>query len=73
MGMFAVGFVAAFFSALIAVRGLIHFISSHDFTVFARYQIIFGCVILLTAYTGIVEWPAVGRDGEVNARPLQLL
>jgi undecaprenyl-diphosphatase len=56
IGMFAVGFVAAFFSALLAVRGLIRFISNHDFTVFAWYRIVFGCVILLTAYTGIVEW-----------------
>jgi undecaprenyl-diphosphatase len=56
IGMFAVGFVAAFFSALFAVRGLIRFISNHDFTVFAWYRIVFGCVILLTAYTGIVEW-----------------
>jgi undecaprenyl-diphosphatase len=56
IGIFAVGFVAAFFSALFAVRGLIRFISNHDFTVFAWYRIVFGCVILLTAYTGIVEW-----------------
>ncbi|MEK7772533.1 MAG: undecaprenyl-diphosphate phosphatase, partial [Pseudomonadota bacterium] len=34
LGMFAVGFVAAFISALLAVRGLIRFISHHDFTVF---------------------------------------
>ncbi len=58
IGMFATGFVAAFFSALIAVRGLIRFISNHDLTVFAWYRIVFGCVILLTAYTGIVEWSA---------------
>ncbi len=56
IGMFAVGFVAAFFSALLAVRGLIRFISNHDFTVFAWYRIVFGGVILLTAYTGVVAW-----------------
>lgn len=60
IGMFAVGFVAAFFSALIAVRGLIRFISNHDFTVFAYYRIIFGGVILLTAYTGMVGWSEFG-------------
>lgn len=60
IGMFAVGFVAAFFSALIAVRGLIRFISNHDFTVFAYYRIIFGCIILLTAYTGVVGWSEFG-------------
>lgn len=60
IGMFAVGFIAAFFSALIAVRGLIRFISNHDFTVFAYYRIIFGCIILLTAYTGAVGWSEFG-------------
>ncbi len=60
LSMFAVGFIAAFFSALLAVRGLIRFISNHDFTVFAYYRIIFGCVILLTAYTGVVGWSEFG-------------
>jgi len=60
IGMFAVGFVAAFFSALIAVRGLIRFISNHDFTVFAYYRIMFGCIILLTAYTGVIGWSEFG-------------
>ena len=60
IGMFAVGFIVAFFSALIAVRGLIRFISNHDFTVFAYYRIIFGCIILLTAYTGVVGWSEFG-------------
>jgi undecaprenyl-diphosphatase len=56
LGMFAVGFVAAFISALLAVRGLIRFISNHDFTVFAWYRIVFGIVILVTAYTGAIGW-----------------
>ena len=60
IGMFAVGFIAAFFSALVAVCGLIRFISNHDLTVFACYRIIFGCIILLTAYTGVVGWPEFG-------------
>lgn len=59
IGMFAAGFVAAFFSALVAVRGLIRFISNHDFTVFAYYRIIFGCIILLTAYTDVVGWSEI--------------
>ncbi len=54
--MFMVGFVAAFTSALIAIRGLMHYISNHDFTVFAWYRISFGLLILLTAYTGVIEW-----------------
>jgi undecaprenyl-diphosphatase len=56
LGMFAVGFIAAFFSALLAVRGLMRFISNHDFTVFAWYRIGFGIVILVTAYSGIIAW-----------------
>lgn len=56
LSMFAVGFIAAFFSALLAVRALLRFISNHDFTVFAYYRIIFGLVILVTAYTGVISW-----------------
>jgi undecaprenyl-diphosphatase len=56
LGMFAMGFAAAFVSALLAVRGLIRFISNHDFTVFAWYRIVFGLIILATAYTGVIAW-----------------
>ncbi len=56
IGMFAAGFVASFVSAAIAVRALIRFISRHDFTVFAWYRIVFGLVVLVTAYTGMVDW-----------------
>jgi undecaprenyl-diphosphatase len=56
LGMFAVGFAAAFLSALLAVRGLLRFISQHDFTVFAWYRIVFGIIILATAYTGVIAW-----------------
>ena len=56
IGMFAVGGAASFISALLAVRGLIRFISRHDFTVFAWYRIVFGMLVLLTAYTGWVNW-----------------
>jgi len=56
ISMFAAGFLGAFFSALVAIRGLIRFISNHDFTVFAWYRIVFGIVILVTAYTGVIGW-----------------
>jgi len=56
IGMFAVGSAASFISALLAVRGLIRFISRHDFTVFAWYRIIFGGVVLASAYFGWVDW-----------------
>jgi undecaprenyl-diphosphatase len=56
--MFAVGLVVAFFSALLCIRWLIRYVSTHDFTVFAWYRIVFGVVVLLTAYTGLVSWAA---------------
>lgn len=56
VGMFSIGFVASFISALLAVRGLLRFISNHDFTAFAWYRIVFGLIILFTAYSGIIEW-----------------
>ncbi len=56
--MFAVGTIFAFFSAWLCIRWLIRYVSTHDFTVFAWYRIIFGLVVLLTAYTGWVEWKA---------------
>ena len=36
--MFAVGLVMAFFSALLCIRWLIRYVSTHDFTLFAWYQ-----------------------------------
>lgn len=54
--LFAIGGVASFASALFAVRTLIKFVSRHDYTVFAGYRIIFGGVVLATAYTGLVDW-----------------
>jgi len=56
LGMFAVGGVASFVSAFIAVRGLLRYISRHDFSAFAWYRIGFGIIVLLTAYTGAVSW-----------------
>jgi len=56
LGMWAVGFVAAFVSAFVCVRWLLRYISSHDFTPFAWYRIVFGLVVLGTAYSGMVNW-----------------
>lgn len=56
--MFAVGMVTAFFSALLCIRWLIRYVSTHDFTVFAGYRIVFGAIVLLTAGTGWVSWSA---------------
>jgi undecaprenyl-diphosphatase len=54
--LFAVGTVFAFFSALLCIRWLIRYISTHDFKGFAWYRIAFGALVLLTAYTGLVNW-----------------
>jgi len=56
LDIFAAGFVSAFVFAMLAVRGLLAYIQRHDFTVFAWYRIVFGLLILLTAYTGLVSW-----------------
>ena len=58
VGMFAVGSVVAFLSALACVRWLIRYVASHDFTAFAWYRIAFGLAVLLTAYAGLVDWSA---------------
>ena len=54
--MFAVGLAFAFISALLCIRWLIRYVSTHDFTVFAWYRIVFGVLVLLSDYTGLVDW-----------------
>jgi undecaprenyl-diphosphatase len=54
--MFVVGLVFAFFSALLCIRWLIRYVSSHDFTGFAWYRIVFGIGVLVTAHFGWVAW-----------------
>ena len=50
------GFIAAFFSAFICVRWLIHYVAHHNFIPFAWYRIIFGLLVLVTSYTGLIAW-----------------
>jgi undecaprenyl-diphosphatase len=52
----SVGFAMSFMSAFICIRWLIRYVSNHDFRAFAWYRIIFGLIVLLTAYTGLVQW-----------------
>jgi undecaprenyl-diphosphatase len=59
LGMWTVGFAAAFVSAFLCVRWLLRFISSHDFTPFAWYRLAFGVVVLFTWHSGWVEWTAL--------------
>jgi undecaprenyl-diphosphatase len=54
--MFAVGLVFAFISALLCIRWLIRYVSSHSFAVFAWYRIAFGLIVLATWQTGSVVW-----------------
>jgi undecaprenyl-diphosphatase len=56
LGMWMVGFASAFASAFLCVRWLLRFISTHDFVPFAWYRIGFGIAVLVTAYTGVVNW-----------------
>ena len=54
--LFAVGLVFSFISAWLCVRWLLRFISSNSFVPFAWYRIVFGIIVLVTAYTGMVNW-----------------
>ena len=58
IGMFVAGGVTSFISAFLCVRWLLRYISHHDFTVFAWYRIVFGLIVLGTAYSGVVNWSA---------------
>jgi len=54
--LFLIGGVAAFVSAFLCVRWLLRFISTHDFTGFAWYRIVFGILVLVSAHFGWVIW-----------------
>jgi len=52
----AVGFVVSFISAFACIRWLIRYVASHDFKAFAWYRVVFGVIVLITAWTGLVQW-----------------
>ncbi|HYP83980.1 undecaprenyl-diphosphate phosphatase [Variovorax sp.] len=54
--LFAVGLLFSFLSAWVCVRWLLRYISSHDFVPFAWYRIVFGLIVWLTAWSGVVDW-----------------
>jgi len=54
--MFATGLIFSFISAWLCVRWLLRYISTHDFTIFAWYRIVFGILVLVTAHFGLVNW-----------------
>ena len=58
IGMWAVGMLTSFISAFFCVRWLLRYISTHSFVPFAWYRIVFGVIVLFTAWSGLVTWSA---------------
>jgi undecaprenyl-diphosphatase len=56
LGMWTVGMLASFVSAFFCVRWLLRYISTHSFVPFAWYRIAFGAMVLVTAWSGVVQW-----------------
>ena len=56
--LFGVGLLVSFISAWLCVRWLLRYISTHTFVPFAWYRIVFGLVVLATAFSGLVNWSA---------------
>jgi len=54
--LFAVGLLFSFLSAWLCVRWLLRFISTHSFTGFAYYRIVFVLLVLATDWWGLVVW-----------------
>ena len=53
---FAIGFIASFIFAMIAVRALLKFIGNHSYAMFAWYRIGFGLLILATGQFDLIDW-----------------
>jgi undecaprenyl-diphosphatase len=56
VGMWTSGMVAAFVSAFLCVRWLLRYVSTHTFVPFAWYRMAFGALVLVTWWTGTVNW-----------------
>ena len=52
--LFLLGFITAFFSALVVIKAFIGYVSKHDFSGFAYYRIGFGLLVL--AFYGRTGW-----------------
>ncbi|WP_419538840.1 undecaprenyl-diphosphate phosphatase [Paracoccus shandongensis] len=52
IGTIAVGFVAAFVSALIVVRWLLGYVSKHGYALFGWWRILVGAVVLMALFAG---------------------
>ena len=56
--LFAVGLIVSFLSAWLCIHWLLRYIATHSFAGFAYYRIVFGIVVLATAWSGTVTWAA---------------
>ena len=56
--LFGVGLAVSFLSAWLCIRWLLRYIATHSFAGFAYYRIVFGVVVLATAWSGVVHWEA---------------
>jgi undecaprenyl-diphosphatase len=54
--LFAVGLLVSFLSAWMCVRWLLRYVATHNFIPFAWYRILFGILVLITAWGGWVHW-----------------
>jgi undecaprenyl-diphosphatase len=54
--LFGVGLFFSFVSAWLCIRWLLKYIATHSFVGFAYYRIAFGIVVLVTAWTKVVQW-----------------
>ena len=54
--LFSVGLIFSFISAWLCVRWLLRYIATNSFVPFAWYRIVFGIIVLVTAFTGAVTW-----------------
>ena len=54
--LFAVGTIVSFFAAWACVAWLIRFVATRDFIPFGWYRIGFGLLVLITAFTGVIDW-----------------
>ncbi|MET0266760.1 MAG: undecaprenyl-diphosphate phosphatase [Duganella sp.] len=56
LSFFTIGTVSAFISAFLCIRWLLRYIATHTFVIFAWYRIVFGLIVLITGYYGVIVW-----------------
>jgi undecaprenyl-diphosphatase len=56
LGLFLIGTVSSFFVALLVVRWLLRFVSSHTLNGFAYYRIVFGLLVLVSWQFDWLDW-----------------